>query len=98
MTAERIDAHEAEKLGMVFRVIQHDRLQDEALALAHSLAEMPTKAFGLIKKALDASYSNDLEAQLLVEDRLQFEASQTEDYQEGVAAFLEKRKPAFRGR
>ncbi|MEL6275996.1 MAG: enoyl-CoA hydratase-related protein, partial [Bacteroidota bacterium] len=66
--------------------------------LATKLAGMPTKALGLIKKAFNASMSNTLEEQLALESDFQIEASETEDYQEGVAAFLEKRKPHYKGR
>ena len=97
MTAEKIDARRAHELGMVYRVCPADTLHAEALTLATELAAMPTRALGLTKRALNASLSNDLEAQLEVEADLQREAGRTRDFVEGVRSFLEKRKPNFTG-
>ncbi len=58
---------------------------------------MPTKALGMIKELFNKSMTNDLESQLALESKLQIEAAQSEDYEEGVAAFIEKRKPNFKG-
>ena len=66
--------------------------------LASKLASMPTRGLGLTKKALHAGAHNTLDEQLALELDLQFEAAETEDYAEGVAAFLEKRAPKFQGR
>ena len=63
-----------------------------------TLAAMPTRALGLTKRALNYSMDNPLDRQLAIEEQLQATAGQTEDYQEGVQAFLEKRKPAFKGK
>jgi 2-(1,2-epoxy-1,2-dihydrophenyl)acetyl-CoA isomerase len=68
------------------------------MKLALDLSLMPTHALGLIKSALNQSMSNDLESQLAVEERYQIDAGQSADYQEGVTAFMEKRKPVFRGK
>jgi 2-(1,2-epoxy-1,2-dihydrophenyl)acetyl-CoA isomerase len=97
MTAEKIDARRAYELGMVYRVCPADTLHAEALALATELAAMPTRGLGLIKRALNASLGNDLEAQLELEAELQREAGRTSDFVEGVRSFLEKRKPNFTG-
>ena len=70
----------------------------EAGALARGLAAGPTRAYGLIKRALDASETSTLDAQLDLERDLQREAGFSADYREGVGAFLEKRKPAFKGK
>ena len=97
MTAEKIDARRAYELGMVYRVCPADTLEQEAMNLASELAAMPTRGLGLTKRALNASLSNDLEAQLDLEADLQREAGRTHDFVEGVSAFLEKRKPTFTG-
>jgi hypothetical protein len=74
-----------------------DDFESEIDQLAGMLASMPTRGFGLTKKALNATYANDLRTQLDLEEELQTEAGQTYDFREGVNAFLEKRKPAFKG-
>ena len=66
--------------------------------MAFKLANMPTKALGFIKKLLNQSMTNTLDEQLALESKLQIEAAQSEDYAEGVAAFIEKRKPNFKGK
>ncbi|HYN82396.1 MAG TPA: 2-(1,2-epoxy-1,2-dihydrophenyl)acetyl-CoA isomerase PaaG [Gemmatimonadaceae bacterium] len=97
LTAEKIDARRAYELGMIYRVCSADTVQTEALTLATELAAMPTRGLGLTKRALNASMSNDLDAQLELEADLQREAGRTKDFVEGVRAFLEKRKPNFTG-
>ena len=97
MTAEKIEAERAYQIGMIYQVCAADTLQQEAMALATQLASMPTRALGLTKRALNASMSNDLDAQLELEAELQREAGRSRDFAEGVAAFLEKRKPNFTG-
>ena len=67
------------------------------MKLATMLAQMPTKGLALTKRALNASVTNDLEAQLELEEQLQREAGRTSDFEEGVNAFKEKRAPVFRG-
>ena len=98
MLGDKVSAEEAEKMGMIYKVIPFDSFESEVNALALKLANMPTKALGMIKELFNKSMSNDLESQLALESKLQIEAAQTEDYAEGVAAFVEKRKPEFRGR
>lgn len=97
MTADKIDARRAYEMGMVYRICPADTLQQEAMKLATELAAMPTRGLGLTKRALNASLSNDLEAQLDLEADLQGKAGSTHDFVEGVKSFLEKRKPNFTG-
>lgn len=98
MLGDKISAEEAERLGMIYKVIPSENFDDEAQKLALKLANMPTKALGMIKELLNKSMTNTLEEQLALESKLQIEAAQTEDYAEGVAAFIAKRKPEFKGR
>lgn len=98
MLGEKLPATEALAMGLIYKVVPGDDLMTEAGKLAAHLATRPTRGLGLIKRALNASWSNDLVNQLALEAELQGEAGATDDYREGVTAFLEKRKPAFRGR
>ncbi len=97
MLGDKVTAADAEKMGMVYQVIADEVFAEETFKTAIKLANMPTRALGYIKQALGASFSNDLDAQLQLEDILQQEASLTADYKEGVQAFLEKRTPVFKG-
>ena len=98
MLGDKIPADEAERLGMIYKVIPLETFEDEVNKLAYKMGNMPTKALGLIKKSLNQSLTNNLEQQLAVESKYQIEAAGTEDYAEGVAAFIEKRKPNFIGK
>ncbi|MEM9023989.1 MAG: enoyl-CoA hydratase-related protein [Bacteroidota bacterium] len=97
MLGDKVPAVEAERIGMIYRVCADDSLTEEALGTAVKLAKMPTKGIGYTKRALNQSLTNDLNTQLDVEEELQATAAATHDYQEGVNAFLEKRKPTFKG-
>jgi 2-(1,2-epoxy-1,2-dihydrophenyl)acetyl-CoA isomerase len=97
MLGDKVSAHEAEKLGMVYKVIATENFIDEVTKLAETIAQMPTKAIGLTKRLLNQSMTNNLEQQLALESNLQIEASSSNDYKEGVTAFVEKRKPEFKG-
>jgi 2-(1,2-epoxy-1,2-dihydrophenyl)acetyl-CoA isomerase len=97
MLGDKVSAVEAEKLGMVYKVIAPENFMEEVTKLAETLAEMPTKAIGLTKRLLNQSMTNNLENQLALESDLQIEASSSNDYKEGVTAFVEKRKPEFNG-
>jgi 2-(1,2-epoxy-1,2-dihydrophenyl)acetyl-CoA isomerase len=98
LLGEPLSAEQAEAWGLIWRVVDDGRLMDEATALARRLAAGATKGLGLIKRALLASVTNSLDAQLDLERDLQREAGLSEDYREGVAAFMAKRPPTFRGR
>ncbi|MGK7370526.1 MAG: enoyl-CoA hydratase-related protein, partial [Candidatus Halalkalibacterium sp. M3_1C_030] len=73
-------------------------LMEEARDVCHKLASMPTKGFGLYKRAINKSLNNSLDEQLELEADLQTKAGNTHDYREGVQAFLDKRKPEFKGK
>jgi len=98
MLGDKISAEDAEKMGMVYKVIPFENFEEEVSQLASKLANMPTKALGMIKELFNKSMTNTLEDQLALESKLQIEAAGTEDYAEGVAAFIEKRKPNFKGK
>jgi 2-(1,2-epoxy-1,2-dihydrophenyl)acetyl-CoA isomerase len=98
MLAEKVTAAQAAEWGMIHRVVPAEQLLDAAAALAADLATQPTRGLGLLKRALNASWDNDLDAQLALEAELQREAGRSADYVEGVRAFQEKRKPRFVGR
>lgn len=97
MLGDKISAEEAERLGMIYKMIPLENFEEEVHKLALKMANMPTKALGMIKELYNKSMSNTLEDQLALESKLQIEAAQTNDYAEGVAAFIEKRKPNFKG-
>jgi 2-(1,2-epoxy-1,2-dihydrophenyl)acetyl-CoA isomerase len=92
LLAEPLPAEDAERWGLIWKVVDDAQLMSEATALARKLAAGPTKGYGLIKRALQASQGNSLDAQLDLERDLQREAGFSEEYRKGVAAFLEKKK------
>jgi 2-(1,2-epoxy-1,2-dihydrophenyl)acetyl-CoA isomerase len=98
LLSERLSAEDAERWGLIWKAVDDDRLLDEATALARKLASGPTRGYGLVKKAMHASSGNSLDAQLDLERDLQREAGFSEDYREGVAAFLQKRTPNYKGK
>ncbi|HXT15131.1 MAG TPA: 2-(1,2-epoxy-1,2-dihydrophenyl)acetyl-CoA isomerase PaaG [Gemmatimonadaceae bacterium] len=98
MLAEKMSAEQAREWGLVYMVVEPEALLETATGTARQLATQPTRALGLIKRGFNKSLGVDLDAQLDFEEVLQREAGSSEDYVEGVNAFLEKRKPAFKGR
>jgi 2-(1,2-epoxy-1,2-dihydrophenyl)acetyl-CoA isomerase len=97
MLGDKVPAIEALQMGMLYKIFPADTFIPESKKLAQQLAQMPTKALGYIKEALNASLTSDLQQQLATEDKLQQQAASTNDFKEGVASFLEKRNPAFKG-
>ena len=97
MLGDKIGAEEAERIGMIYKVYTLEEFEKKVEDLAVTLAKMPTKSLGMTKRLLNNSYTNGLNAQLKLESELQIEAAQSDDYKEGVQAFIEKRKPDFKG-
>jgi 2-(1,2-epoxy-1,2-dihydrophenyl)acetyl-CoA isomerase len=97
ITGDKVSAEDALKYGMVYKTFEDADLLNEVMATATSVANMPTKAIGLTKRLLNQSYTNNLSQQLHAECDVQVTAAKTYDYKEGVNAFLEKRKPVFKG-
>lgn len=95
--AEKVSARQAVDWGMIWEAVPDDAFAAHVAARAGALAAGPTVAYRLVKQALRASPGNGLEDQLALEARLQSEAGATEDFREGVAAFLEKRPARYRG-
>lgn len=98
MLGDKISAVEAEKMGMIYKAVAPDEFEQTTQSLATRMANMATKGFALTKKAFNQSMTNSLEEQLCLETDTQLIAFETEDYKEGVQAFVEKRKPTFKGK
>ena len=97
MLGDKISAQEAERTGMLYKIFADKVFAKEAEKIAFVLAELPTKGLAYTKQALNKSIENTFQQQLKTEDELQQKAALTKDFKEGVAAFLEKRKPKFTG-
>jgi 2-(1,2-epoxy-1,2-dihydrophenyl)acetyl-CoA isomerase len=98
MTGDAVSAVRALQIGLINRIVHADELIAEAGKLAAKLAVGPTGSIGRIKRMLNASFSNDLTAQLALEHECQIESGKGDDFKEGVAAFFEKRPPNFTGK
>ncbi|WP_187968021.1 2-(1,2-epoxy-1,2-dihydrophenyl)acetyl-CoA isomerase PaaG [Aquibium microcysteis] len=98
LTAQPLSAEQAAQWGLIWKAVDDDRLMTEACALAETFAAGPTHAYGLTKQAIQAASTNTLDEQLELERRLQREAGMSDDYKEGVQAFLEKRPANYRKR
>lgn len=97
MLADEISALDAERMGLIWNVVPHEDLMNEATKIGHRLAKSPTQALASMKLMIRASLENTLERQLEMESRYQSLASRSHDFKEGVTAFLEKRKPHYKG-
>lgn len=98
LLAEKISAEKAAAIGLIARVVEDNMVESEALAVARRLASMPTAALGLIRKQVRVALDDGFDASLEAERDHQRIAGMTEDHQEGVRAFAEKRAPEFKGR
>lgn len=98
MLGEKVAAKDAEAMGMIYKAVADADWEDYVAKLSQRLASMPTRGLALTKRALNASYENNLADQLDMEEKIQTTAGKSADYREGVSAFLEKRKANFTGK
>ena len=97
MTADKVMAKEAEAMGMIYKAFADEDFEMEVEGLMQRLAQMPTKGLAYTKKLLNETFSRTMEEQLGQEAKIQAASAATEDFKEGVQAFIEKRKPTFKG-
>ncbi len=98
MTGEKVMAADAVAMGMIYKSFPDEVFEVEAKKMATMLAQMPTRGIGLTKRLLNSTFNHSIEGQLDMEMRTQVIAGSTHDFKEGVQAFLEKRKPVFKGK
>ncbi len=97
MLADEISGKEAERIGLVNKCVPLEEFEAATAALAHRLAQGPTRTYALIKELMYQSLDGDLQSSLTLEGKLQDIAFTTADHKEGVAAFLQKRAPHYKG-
>ncbi len=97
LLGNKITSEEAEKMGMIYKVFSDETFKEESFKIAETVSNLPTKALAYTKQLLNISFVNTFEEQLQDEDVFQQKAAHTQDYKEGIQAFLEKRKPHFTG-
>ncbi len=97
MTGDKVSANEAERMGMIYKVFADVVFEEETKKIAATIAQLPTKALAYTKHTLNYSFNNSWEEQLALEDQFQQKAASTNDYTEGINAFLEKRAAQFKG-
>ena len=98
MTGDKVSAEEAEEMTMIYKAVEDEIFDETVISFAEKLSKMPTRALGLTKRAINSSYNNTMQEQLDLEENLQNEAGKTDDFNEGVQSFLEKRKANFTGK
>jgi 2-(1,2-epoxy-1,2-dihydrophenyl)acetyl-CoA isomerase len=98
LLSDKVSAEQAEEWGMIWKCVDDEALMDEVMGMAKKLAKQPTKGFDLTLRAVNAANTNTLDEQLDLERDLQRLAGRTDDYREGVAAFMNKRSPNFTGK
>lgn|SRR5690554_3651060 len=98
LTGDKIMAEEAEAMNMIYKAVDDEKFDAYIAEMTAKMSKMPTKGYGLTKKAVNESFNNTLKDQLALEEKLQAIAGSTYDFKEGTTAFIEKRKPNFKGK
>ncbi|HLW39390.1 MAG TPA: enoyl-CoA hydratase-related protein [Brumimicrobium sp.] len=98
LTGDKIMAEEAEAMNMIYKAVDDEKFDAYIAEMTAKMSKMPTKGYGLTKKAVNESFNNTLKDQLTLEEKLQAIAGSTYDFKEGTTAFIEKRKPNFKGK